>query len=159
MRCTARLIALIVAAFVLALGAASPARAQGSQPPHSWLFGAWIGGLFPPPSTIGAQECLAQPVVIFTRDIVMRATIVDQLYTQRLVETARTTANGVEFRFSRSMQVAQAGPFGLSQAGGGEVGFSCEDPDLLHVQRRGENEISFPHCPEFPYPLVRCPAR
>jgi hypothetical protein len=27
------------------------------------------------------------------------------------------------------------------------------------VQRRGENEISFPGCPEFPYPLVRCPAR
>ena len=57
------------------------------------------------------------------------------------------------------MQVAQASPFGLSQAGAGEVGFGCEDPDLLHVQRRGENEISFPGCPEFPYPLVRCPAR
>ena len=40
-----------------------------------------------------------QPVVIFTRDIVMRATITDQFYTQRLVETARlTTTSGVEFR-------------------------------------------------------------
>jgi hypothetical protein len=156
---TARLTVPIAAAVRLALAGASPTRAQGSLPPHSWLFGAWIGGLYPPPSTIGSQECLAQPVVIFTRDLVMRATIVDQFYTERLVETARTTGNGVEFRFTRSMQMAQAGPFGLAQGGGGEVGFGCEDPDVLHLQRRGENEISFPGCPEFPYPLVRCPAR
>jgi hypothetical protein len=155
MRRTARLFALLAATVLLAL----PARAQSSLPPHSWLFGAWIGGLFPPPSTISAQECLAQPVVIFTRDIVMRALITDQLYTQRVVETARTTANGAEFRFTRSPQMTQSSPFGLSQGDGGEVGFGCENPDVLHVQRRGENEISFPGCPEFPYPLVRCPAR
>jgi len=159
MRRNASLIAPIAAAAIFALAAASPARAQSSLPPHSWLFGAWIGGLYPPPSTISAQECLAQPVVIFTRDIVMRATIVDEFYTQRLVETARTTANGVEFRFARSQQMAQASPFGQSQALGGETGFGCENPDELHVQRRGENELSFPGCPEFPYPLVRCPAR
>jgi hypothetical protein len=160
MRRIARLTAPIAAAVLFALAGTAPASAQSSLPPHSWLFGAWIGGLFPPPSMIGAQECLAQPVVIFTRDIVMRITIIEQLYIQRLVETARTTATGAEFRFARSMQTGQAGPFGITQNGsGGETGFGCEDPDVLHVQRRGENEISFPGCPEFPYPLVRCPAR
>jgi hypothetical protein len=159
MRHTARLTAPIAAAAVLMLTAASPARAQGALPAQSWLFGAWIGGLFPPPSVMSAQECLAQPVVIFARDVVMRATIIDERYTQRLVETARTTANGVEFHFARSLQPAQAGAFGLTQDGGGETGFGCENPDELHVQRRGDNEISFPGCPEFPYPLVRCPAR
>ena len=97
-------------------------------------------------------------MVIFTRDIVMRLTITDQLFTQRLVETARTTAAGVEFHFARSLQANQSSPFGCRK-GSGEVGFGCDDPDVLHVQRRGENEISFPGCPEFPYPLVRCPAR
>src|SRR4051812_47664671 len=106
MRRTARLTMPIAAAVLLALAGAAPVSAQSSLPAHSWLFGAWIGGLFPPPSTIGAQECLAQPVVIFTRDIAMRVTIVEQLYTQRLVETARTTATGVEFRFARSLQMA-----------------------------------------------------
>jgi len=153
-----RLTACIVATTVLVLSGAPRARAQQPLPPQAWLFGAWIGGLFPPPSVIGAQECLAQPVVIFTRDIVMRITIVDQAYTQRLVETARSTGNGVEFRFDRPLQVAQSSPFGLTQ-GGSEVGFGCEDPDVLHVQRHGDNEISFPGCPEFPYPLIRCPAR
>ena len=154
MRRTARLFALLAATALIA-----PAAAQRSLPPHAWLFGAWIGGLFPPPSTITAQECLAQPVVIFTRDIVMRAVITDQLYTQRLVETARVPGNGVEFRFARPLQMSQAGPFGLAAGGGGDTGFGCDSPDVLHVQRRGENEISFPTCPEFPYPLVRCPAR
>jgi hypothetical protein len=27
------------------------------------------------------------------------------------------------------------------------------------VQRRSDNEISFPGCTDFPYPLVRCPGR
>jgi hypothetical protein len=158
MRRTTGLLSSIAATILFALAGAAPARAQSSLPPQSWLFGAWIGGLFPPPSTITAQECLAQPVVIFARDIVMRITIVEPLYIQRLVETARSTATGVEFRFTRSLQMAQSGPFGLSQ-GGGETGFGCDSPDELHVQRHGENEISFPRCPEFPYPLVRCPAR
>ena len=159
MRRTTRLFALLAATAILALTGIPQVKAQGPLPSHAWLFGAWIGGLFPPPSTISAQECLAQPVMIFTRDIVMRATIIDQLYTQRLVETARVTGNGVEFRLARSPQVVQSSPFGLSPGGGGEIGFGCENPDVLHVQRRGENEISFPGCPEFPYPLVRCPAR
>ncbi|HEX3403655.1 MAG TPA: hypothetical protein VHT74_25360 [Acetobacteraceae bacterium] len=155
MRRPARLLALLAATALLV----PPASAQNPQPPHSWLFGAWIGGLYPAPSIVSAQECLAQPVVIFTRDIVMRLTITDQLFTQRLVETARTTAAGVEFHFAPSLQANQSSPFGMSQGGSGDAGFGCDDPDVLHVQRRGENEISFPGCPEFPYPLVRCPAR
>ncbi|SPE21943.1 conserved exported hypothetical protein [Burkholderiales bacterium] len=143
---------------ITALLAASPAGAQTSAPPHAWLFGAWIGGLFPPPSAVSAQECLAQPVVIFTRDIVMRATLTDQLYTQRLVETARSTGSGFEFRFAQSLPIAASSPFSQPPSPG-ETGFGCENPDVLHVQRRGENEISFLGCPEFPYPLVRCPAR
>jgi hypothetical protein len=159
MRRIARLFALLTATALVVLIGAHPARAQ-SAVPQAWLFGEWIGGLYPPPSTIPAQECLAQPVIIFTRDIVMRAVITDQLYTQRLVETARVTAAGVEFRFARSLQISQpSGPFNLSPGGASDVGFSCENPDVLHVQRRSENEISFPGCPEFPYPLVRCPAR
>jgi hypothetical protein len=154
-----RRIACLIVTLALSAPLITPARAQGNLPPHSWLFGAWIGGLFPPPSSISAQECLALPVVIFTRDIVLRATITDQLYTQRLVETARVTAEGAEFRFVRSPETA-AGPFNLAPAAGtNDVGFGCISPDILRVQRRTENEISFPGCADFPYPLVRCPAR
>ena len=134
-----------------------PSAGAQAPPPQSWLFGAWTGGLFPPPSAVSPQECMAQPVVIFTRDIVMRVVITDQLYTQRLVETARVTAGGVEFRFSPT-QASQSGPFGLTQATA-QSGFGCESPDALHVRRISDNEISFPGCTDFTYPLVRCPAR
>jgi hypothetical protein len=153
-----RRIALIATLIFAALHTA-PARAQANLPPHSWLFGAWTGGLFPPPSTLSAQECLALPVVIFTRDIVMRAVITDQFYTQRLVETARVTAEGVEFRFTAPLATAPAGPFSVSPGAPNDVGFGCISPDILRVQRRTENEISFPGCTDFPYPLVRCSAR
>jgi hypothetical protein len=155
-----RRLAWPIATVLLAALHAVPARAQSNLPPHAWLFGAWTGGLFPPPSTLGAQECLAMPVVIFTRDIVMRAVITDQLYVQRLVETARVTPEGAEFRFAAPPPTASAGPFGLSQGGASnDVGFGCISPDVLRVQRRTENEITFPGCSDFPYPLVRCPAR
>lgn len=154
-----RRIAWLIVTLALAALNTAPARAQGNLPPHAWLFGAWTGGLFPPPSTISAQECLAMPVVIFTRDIVMRAVITDQIYAQRLVETARALTDGVEFHFSRSPAIAAAGPFNLSPGGGNDVGFGCSSPDSLRVQRRTENEISFPGCTDFPYPLVRCSAR
>jgi hypothetical protein len=154
-----RRIACLIVTMALAVLSTAPARAQGNLPPHAWLFGAWIGGIFPPPSTLSAQECLAMPVVIFTRDIVMRAVITDQIYTQRLVETARVTAEGVEFRLTRPPAVA-SGPFSLSPGGGiNDVGFGCISPDILRVQRHTENEISFPGCTDFPYPLVRCPGR
>jgi hypothetical protein len=154
---TARLAVLIAASVALAPAGAPPTRAQSALP-QAWLFGTWTGGLFPAPTVLSAQECLAQPVVIFTRDIVMRAIITDQYYTQRLVETARVTGNGVEFRFAPSPAPAQQGPFSLSQSTG-ETGFGCENPDVLHVRRISEEQITFPGCPEFPYPLVRCPAR
>ena len=154
-----RRIACLIVTVALAALSTVPARAQGNLPPHSWLFGAWTGGIFPPPSTLSAQECLAMPVVIFTRDIVMRAVITDQLYTERLVETARVTAEGVEFRLT-PQPAAAPGPFSLSPGGGiNDVGFGCISPDVLRVQRRTENEISFPGCTDFPYPLVRCPGR
>lgn len=154
-----RIAKLILILPLLALSGA-PARAQGNLPPHAWLFGTWTGGLFPPPSSMSAQQCLAMPVVIFTRDVVMRAVITDQFYTQRLVETARVTAQGVEFRFADTGPAEIPGPFGLTSGSNtGPAGFGCSDPNILHVLRRTENEISFPGCSDFPYPLVRCPAR
>lgn len=151
-----RRIACLIA--TLALLAPLPARAQGNLPPHAWLFGEWIGGLYPPPSTVSSQECQAQPVVIFTRDIVMRAVITDTVYVQRSVELARVTASGVEFHFAPALQPTP-GPFNVSPGGSGAVGFGCANADLLNVQRRSDNEISFPGCADFPYPLVRCPGR
>ena len=37
-----------------------------------------------------------------------------------------------------------------------KAGFGCPDPNVLPVQRRGENEIAFPGCTDFPFPLIRC---
>ncbi len=146
---------------LLSCALALPTRAQSPVlPPHSWLFGAWIGGLYPPPATVGAEECLSQPSVIFTRDVVMRATFTDLTYTQREIDTVRATATGAEFRFLAPVQpAAGSGPL-FGQPGAAPVlGFGCETTDVLHVVRHGENEISFPRCRDFPYPLVRCPAR
>ena len=121
------------------------------MPPHAWLFGAWTGGLFPPPSTLGAQECLALPVVIFTRDIVMRAVITDQLYAQRLVETARVTADGAEFRFTRPVAEAPAGPFNLSPGGGSnDVGFGCASPDSCTCSATARTRSASPAAPISP---------
>jgi len=145
MRRPARLLALLAATALLV----PPASAQNPQPPHSWLFGAWIGGLYPAPSIVSAQECLAQPVVIFTRDIVMRLTITDQLFTQRLVETARTTAAGVEFHFAPSLQANQSSPFGMSQGGSGDAGFGCDKSLFTAIQwERPRDSSSISGCPK-----------
>jgi hypothetical protein len=140
----------------LALLLAIPVNPSHSQnlPPHSWLFGTWTGGIFPVSSGMSSQACFSQPVVIFTRDLVLRATLTQQQLSQREIETARATPQGTEFRFA----VTGAAPrmFG---GDAGRVGFGCESPDTLLVQRRGENEISFPGCTDFPYPLVRCQTR
>ena len=156
---TISLVISIALAALLAGTSPRPAGAQSGQVPQAWLFGAWTGGVFPPPSSFGAQECLAQPVVIFTRDVVMRATVTDVSYIQRVIETARGTGTGVDFHFTQSPPTAPQGPFNLSVGGSNDVGFGCASPDELHVQRRSENEISFPNCKDFPYPLVRCPGR
>ena len=148
---------LLASALLLALPAAAQ---QPAAPPHAWLFGAWTGGVFPPPVTLNAQECLAQPTVIFTRDSVFRVSITDPAYVQRLVETVRGTGNGVAFRFVAPLGTpdTRAGTFDFTQEPAGAPPFGCTDPNGLQVQRRSENEISFPNCPAFPYPLVRCPS-
>ncbi|MBV9782758.1 MAG: hypothetical protein JO264_02965 [Acidisphaera sp.] len=156
-----RIAAHSFAAVLLAVSllGAPPARAQGGQPPHAWLFGTWTGGLFPVPSGLTAEACLSQPVVIFTRDVVLRATLTDQLYVQRLITTVRATPAGFEFAFEPATVGAEAnGLFGLSGPPPAS-GFGCDTVDDLHVQRRGENEIAFPGCADFPNPLVRCPSR
>ncbi len=148
----------LAAALMLATAApaSGPAVAQGANlPPHAWLFGTWTGGIFPVPNGLSNQACLSQPIVIFTRDIVLRATLTDQTLTQREIETARASSQEAEFRFA-----AAAGGSGLLGTGvGPAVGFGCESPDTLHVQRRGDNEITFPGCADFPNPLVRCQTR
>ncbi len=128
----------------------APAWSQG-QPPHAWLFGTWTGGLFPPPQTMTTEACFSQPTVIFTRDLVMRATLTEQTLIQREVETARSVPSGAEFRFAAPLAATR-----MFAGDGPQIGFGCASPNELAVQRRGENEISFPGCREFPYPLVRC---
>lgn len=139
-----------------ATGAAQSPPQSPPQPPHAWLFGTWTGGLFPVSSRISAEACLGQPVVIFTRDLVMRATLFQQVLTQREVETVRTTPEGAAFRFVPGQQ-AVSSLFGVT--GAPLAGFGCGSPDVLPIQRRGENEIAFPGCADFPNPLVRCPGR
>ena len=148
----------LAAAIVIALIAGtSPTHSQpSSRMPQAFLLGAWTGGLFPTPSQLSAEQCLAQPTVIFTRDVVMRATLIDAFYVQRLVETARGTGNGVDFQFSTA--AAPAAAAGLPDfTGGGNLGFGCESVDVLHVQRITPNQIRFPGCKDFPFPLIRCP--
>lgn len=156
-RTVAPLAAALAVAAAFAPPLASTARAQQhAEAPHAFLFGSWTGGLFPPPSSASAQECLAQPSVIFTRDVVMRATLTDVLYVQRAIETARGIGNGIDIHLVAAGG-AQASPGGLGLGSPGQ-GFGCETPDVLHVRRLSPNEISFPGCREFPFPLVRCSA-
>ena len=143
-------------ALALASLAAIPLTALGQPapqvvPPHAFLFGSWTGGIFPVPAGMTREACLATPVIIFTKDIVMRATVTDIALTQREIESVRAVSGGVEFRLL-------SGVTGSQMLGGysAPAGFGCESPNLLHVQRRGENEIVFPGCADFPNPLVRC---
>ncbi len=130
-------------------------RGEPGQPPHAWLFGTWTGGLFPAPEGVPAEACLSQPVVIFTRDVVLRASLTDQFYTQRLIETALTSGGGTQFRFTAVP--ASAGLLAGGSPSG--AGFGCADPDALTVERKTDNEITFPGCGDFPNPLVRCRSR
>lgn len=145
---------------LLGLLCSLPAHAQsGGGYPHGFLFGAWIGGYLPAPTTLSGRECLASPTVIFSRDVILRANRLDASYEQNLVETVRDSGDGVEFRLVRigGSSLADRGPFGAGAAAMEPPGFGCGNPAILRVQRRGANEISFPNCPAFPYPLVRCP--
>jgi hypothetical protein len=140
---------LLLAALALALPLAGAAQ---NAPPHAFLFGAWTGGLFPPLDRHG-PACLGQPTVIFTADVVMRASLTDVAYRQRLVETVSVTQDRFEFRLVPA--TPQLGPFGVRLPP--DVGFGCPGgANVLRVERRGENEIVFPDCTDFPSPLLRC---
>ncbi len=147
-------------AVALSLLCASGATAQ-NQPgyPHGFLFGAWVGGMLPAPTTLNALECQASPTVLFTRDVIFRANPFNATYAQSLVETVRDVGGGVEFRLVPidAPSAALQGLLGAAGSVAEGVGFGCGDRAVLRVQRRGANEISFPNCKEFPYPLVRCP--
>ncbi|MFT8242956.1 hypothetical protein [Roseomonas sp. BN140053] len=132
--------------------AQQPGQVPPGGPPHAFLMGSWTGGIFSAADNEGAA-CFAQPTVIFTRDVIMRVSSLDVAYRQRFIETAAPAPNGgVEFRL--------APPQASVPSVGGrmppDVGFGCADPSLLRVERRGENEIAFPDCAEFPAPLRRC---
>ena len=152
-RIAVRIAAAVALASLFTPPLVPPARAQAV--PHAFLFGAWTGGLFPPPSSVTAQECLAQPSVIFTRDVVLRATLTDVGYIQRAIETARGTGNGIDIHFVAAPAPPAGRGIGLAPP---DLGFGCDSVDILHVQRLSPNEISFPGCKDFPFPLVRCPA-
>lgn len=132
----------VAAILLLTLTSPSPAQRPGA-PIHAALFGAWVGGIVPPPVTLGAQECLAQPMVIFTRDSVLRAVMTSPAYEQRMIDTVRATATGFEIHL-------------FPAQGPGDGGFGCPNPDVLPVQRRGDNEITLPGCTALPFPLIRC---
>jgi hypothetical protein len=142
------------------LAAMLPADAQAQQgaaggPPHGWAFGVWTGGLFPA-GDLDPTTCYANATVIILRDVVMRASVLDVVYRQRLIETVGPTQTG-----GLQFQLVPAPPVG--GAFGGRVapdsGFGCEGgPDSLVIERRGPNEIAFPNCREFLSPLKRCGA-
>lgn len=162
MRKKARFVATAVVfavAAILPTPVNSPAHAEAT-PPHAWLFGSWTGGLFPAPTGLTAEACLAQPVVIFTRDIVLHATLTEDTYSQRLVRAVQASGERVELRLEPSAggTAGAAALLGLPTPAA-DTGFGCESVDVLHIERRGENEIAFPGCSDFPNPLVRCPAR
>ncbi|MFC3000704.1 hypothetical protein [Falsiroseomonas tokyonensis] len=141
---------ILVAAAAMALGGS--AGAQQGDPPHAWVFGSWTGGIYPPGQTSG-PSCTGQPAVIFTKDVVLRASVFDVAYRQRLIETVATSPDVLEFRF-----VPVTGPSGpLASRTPPDIGFGCvTGPNTLRVERRGPNEIVFPNCAEFPSPLQRC---
>ena len=144
-------------ALLLALGlplmGSMDADAQTRQgPPHEWTFGSWTGGIFPAGETEGGA-CLGSPTVIFTRDIVMRVSVVDTAYRERTIETVAQTPNGLEFRFTAAPPVF--GPMGPRAAP--DAGFGCPGgPNVLRVERKGPDELAFPGCSEFPSSLKRC---
>lgn len=142
--------AALVVAF---LGLAAPAVAQ--QAPHEWVLGSWTGGMFPP-NDAESNACLRAPTVIFTSDVVLRASSLDVAYRQRTVETVGATTNGLEFRFTPAAAIV--GPLGARVPP--DSGFGCQGGgNVLRVERRGPNEIAFPGCDEFPASLKRCTVR
>jgi hypothetical protein len=131
----------------------APSAAWAQAEPHAFLFGSWSGGYMPPDRSGNRTACLAQPTVIFMRDIVLHSTALDPLFQQRIIETVRATDDGVEIRF----RPAPRPPGPLARLSG--TGFGCGDPNLLRVERLENGEIAFPGCIDFPSPLVSCTGR
>ncbi len=142
----------VLAAIIAPLPAAR--AQQQALPPHAFLFGSWIGGVFPASPSLPALLCHAHPTVIFTADLVLRANLGRTTYVQREITTAQAIPNGVDFRFLPAEKAND--PFALA---GDSNGFGCPNGDTLRVEKRGDNQIVFPNCGEFPYPLYRCGAR
>ena len=104
------------------------------------------------PATV-LTHLLGSPTVIFTRDVVMRATALDTAYRQRTIETVALQPNGLEFRFIPLQPMP--GPLGARLPP--DIGFGCGDnPNVLRIERRGPDEIVFPGCNEVPSALRRC---
>ncbi len=147
--------AILVLAAALGLAGSAgfqQAGAQQGDPPHAWVFGSWTGGIFPAGETSGPR-CTGQPSVIFTRDVVMRSSMFDVSYRQRLIETVATGPDVLEFRLVPVPTQSSA----LGSRVPSDIGFGCPSgPNGLRVERRGPDEIVFPNCSEFPSPLVRC---
>ncbi len=148
--------AMLVMGLLATTALAGSGLAQpGGDPPHAWVFGSWTGGIYPPTDTEGPR-CTGQPTVIFTRDVVMRASAFEIPYRQRLIETVAAEPNALEFRFVPAPP--QNTPFGARLPN--DVGFGCPvGPNGLRVERRGPDEIAFPNCSDFPSPLRRCVGR
>jgi hypothetical protein len=141
----------LVAALAAPLAAADAQQPQQQVAPHAWLFGSWTGGIFPAADNEG-PACFAQPTVIFTRDVVMRVSVLEVPYRQRLIETVAGGPDGVEFRLAPAS--AAIAPLGGRLPP--DSAFGCANPNNLRVERRGPDEIFFPDCAEFPSPLRRC---
>ena len=142
MRALASLLCLFAALPAFAPNAfAPPAAAQPAPPPHAVLFGVWTGGLYPVLTTQIEQECRAEPSFAIRGDTIARASLIEPGLIERTITTVRVVPNGFEIQ----MAPTENGR-----------GFGCETPDVLHVQRLGADQISFPGCADFPNPLVRC---
>ncbi len=134
-------------------------QAYAAPPPHAWLFGIWTGGLFPVVGEMTQAQCVAQPAMIFGQDQVSRASLTSSMMAARDIVTVRAMPGGTEFHFTPLPPAPPADTLQALQKPADPRGFGCESPDILHVQKISENEIAFPGCADFPYPLVRCPSR
>ncbi|MBX9699437.1 MAG: hypothetical protein K2X74_08370 [Acetobacteraceae bacterium] len=149
------LLAAMPAAAQQAPAQQAPAQQAPAGPPHAWAYGVWTGGLFPAGET-DTPACYANATVIILRDVVLRASVLDIVLRQRLIETVGPTAEGgLQFRLVPAAPVGSA----LGSRVPPDGGFGCEGgPDALRIERRGPNEIVFPDCREFLSPLKRCGA-
>ena len=145
------LIILVMLALPLTAAVDAGAQQRPVAPPHAWIWGAWIGGIFPP-GDVDGPDCFGNATVIFTRDVVMRVAQIDAAYRQRLLETVAEQPKGLDFRFSPAPPIMTA----LGPRMAPDAAFGCASPDTLRVERTGPDEIIFPNCSEFPSPLRRC---